>query len=320
MYRGIGVVAAAVLAVASPAMVQGARAETLKLAIPQKGAWDTSLSVYGDREGFFKEQGLDLDITYTEGGATTETAVVSGSVDIAVATGTLGIISAYVKGAPVRIISAKSTGSADLYWYVKAESGLKSLKDMSGKTIGFSAPGSSSNLSLLTLLKEQGVDAKPVAAGGMPPTFTQVMSGQLDAGWAAAPFGVQELKQGKIVAIAHANDSPAVAHETIRVNVANLNTLQQRRDAVIRFMKAYYKSWEWAYSNPKAYDYLAADNNLPRDIAAATVKEFLTKEANDPGKINGIDRVLEEALAAKRIPSAMKPDDIKGVFDIVYKP
>ncbi len=154
----------------------------------------------------------------------------------------------------------------------------------------------------------------------MPPTFTQVMSGQLDAGWAAAPFGVQELKQGKIVAIAHANDSPSVASETIRVNVANLNTLQTKRDAVVRFMKAYYKSWEWAYSNPKAYDYLASDNNLPRDIAAATVKEFLTKEANDPGKINGINRVLEEALAAKRIPNAMTENDVKGAFDIVYKP
>src|SRR5579871_6257751 len=167
----------AVVVAASATTMGTARTETLKLAIPQKGAWDTSISVYGDRQGFFKEQNIDLDITYTEGGATTETAVVSGSVDVAVATGTLGILSAYVKGAPVRIISAESTGSADLYWYVKAESGLKTLKDMNGKTIGFSAPGSSSNLSLLTLLKEQGVNAKPVAAGGMPPTFTQVMSG-----------------------------------------------------------------------------------------------------------------------------------------------
>jgi NitT/TauT family transport system substrate-binding protein len=320
MRRKVAWTIAVALATASPMMLEAASAETLKLAIPQKGAWDTSLSVYGDREGFFKEQGIELDITYTEGGATTETAVVSGSVDIAVATGTLGIISAYVKGAPVRIISAESTGSADLYWYVKAESGLKSLKDMNGKTIGFSAPGSSSNLALLTLLKEQGVNAKPVAAGGMPPTFTQVMSGQIDAGWAAAPFGVQELHQGKIVAIAHANDSPSVANETIRVNVANLNTLQQKRDVVVRFMKAYYKSWEWAYSNPKAYDYLAADNNLPREIAVATVKEFLTKEANDPGKIKGIDRVLEEAFAAKRIPGAMTEADVKSIFDIVWKP
>src|SRR5580692_11449751 len=101
-----------------------ARAETLKIAIPQKGAWDTSFSVYGDRQGFFKEQGIDLDITYTEGGATTETAVISGSVDVAVATGTLGILSAYVKSAPVRIISAESTGAADTYWYVKAGSPL----------------------------------------------------------------------------------------------------------------------------------------------------------------------------------------------------
>src|SRR6185437_13494042 len=79
-----------------------ARADSLKIAIPQKGAWDTSFSVYGDRQGLFKEQNITLDITYTEGGATTETAVVSGSVDVAVATGTLGILSAYVKGAPVR--------------------------------------------------------------------------------------------------------------------------------------------------------------------------------------------------------------------------
>ena len=215
-------------------------ADTLKIAIPQKGAWDTSFSVYGDRQGFFKEQNIDLDITYTEGGATTETAVVSGSVDVAVATGTLGIISAYVKGAPVRIISAEFTGSADLYWYAKAGGTIKSLKDMKGgKTIGFSAPGWSSNLSLLTLLKEQNVDAKPVPSGGMPPTFTQVMSGQLDAGWAAAPFGVLDIDQGKIVKIAGANDFEDVANETIRVNVANLNTLQQHRDLIVRFMKAY---------------------------------------------------------------------------------
>ena len=297
-----------------------ASAETLKLAIPQKGAWDTSFSVYGDREGFFKEQGIDLEITYTEGGATTETAVVSGSVDLAVATGTLGIISAYVKGAPIRIISAESTGSADLYWYAKAGSGIKSLKDLNGKTIGFSAPGSSSNLALLTLLKEQGVNAKPVAAGGAPPTYTQVMSGQLDAGWAPAPFGVRELREGKIVVIARANDSPAVRSETIRVNVVNLNTLQAKRDAVGRFMKAYYKSWEWAYSNPKAFDYLAQDNNLPRDIAETAVKDFNTKEANNPYRISGIQRVLDEALAAKRIPSAMKEDEIKGIFDMVWKP
>ncbi len=296
------------------------RAETLKLAIPQKGAWDTSLCVYGDRQGFFKEEGITLDITYTEGGATTETAVVSGSVDLAVATGTLGIVSAFVKGAPVRIISAESTGASDTYWYARAGSGIKSFKDLNGKTIGFSAPGSSTNLALLTLIKENGINAKPIPAGGMPPTFTQVMSGQIDAGWAAAPFGLKEIDEGKIVMIGRSNDSPEVRSETIRVNVANLGVLTEKRDAVGRFMKAYYKSYQWAYSDPKAIDYLAADNGLPREIAAKTVKEFTSKEANDPYRISGMQRVLDEALAAKRIPAAMKEDDIEGIYDIVWKP
>ena len=296
------------------------KAETLKLAIPQKGAWDTSFSVYGDRQGFFKEQGIDLQITYTEGGATTETAVVSGSVDVAVATGTLGILSAYVKGAPVRIISAESTGSADLYWYARGNSGIKSLKDLNGKAIGFSAPGSSSNLALLTLLKEQGVNAKPVAAGGFPGTYTQVMSGQLDAGWAPIPFGLQDIRDKKIVVIARANDSPVVRNETIRVNVVNLNILQKNRDLIARFMKAYYKSYQWAYTDPKALDYLASDNNLPHDIAAAAVKDFLHKDANDPYRISGIQHVLDEAYAAKRLPKPMTEADVKGVFDIVWKP
>ena len=143
MRKHLAVSVALVLAAAIPA-----RAETLKLAIPQKGAWDTSFSVYGERQGFFKEQGLDLDFTYTEGGATTETAVVSGSVDIAVATGTLGILSAYVKGAPVRIISAESTGSADLYFYAKADSGIKSYEPKL----------SSDELEVLSMMDRQDID------------------------------------------------------------------------------------------------------------------------------------------------------------------
>jgi hypothetical protein len=50
------------------------------------------------------------------------------------------------------------------------------------------------------------------------------------------------------------------------------------------------------------------------------VHKFASQEANDPYTFKGIDRVLDEALAAKRIPKAMKEDDVKGVFDIVWKP
>ena len=40
----------------------------------------------------------------------------------------MGVLGAYSKGAPVRVISAETTGANDLYWYVKADSPIKSLQ------------------------------------------------------------------------------------------------------------------------------------------------------------------------------------------------
>ena len=50
---------------------------------------------------------------YTEGGASTLTPLIAGSVDVAMSNGILGVIAAYSKGAPVRVISAEATGAAE---------------------------------------------------------------------------------------------------------------------------------------------------------------------------------------------------------------
>jgi len=295
-------------------------AETIRVAVPQKGNWDTSISEWGARQGFFKEQGLDLVFTYTEGGATTEQAVISGSVDLAVATGTLGIISAYVKGAPIRIIAAEMTGAPDMYFYALAGSGIKSLQDAHGKTIAYSNPGSSSNLVTLALLKQAGIaDAKPVAGGGIQGIYTQVMSGQLDIGHAVPPIGIAALNEGKIVVVARANDVVALRSQTVRVNVVNLDYLRVHRDAVIRFAKAYDKSLNWAFADPKAIDYYAAGMNVPRPLALSSAK-YYTQAAEQPYQIKGLQQTLDDAFEAKRIDRPMAPDDLKGLIDIVWKP
>ena len=293
-------------------------AETVKVAVPQRGAWDTSFTELGTQRGFFKEQGLDIEVTYTEGGASNEQAVISGSVDIAVATGFLGIIAAYVKGAPVRIISPEATGAPDIFWYVKADSPIKTMKDLHGKSVGFSNPGSSSNLVLLTLLKEAGVsDAKTVPVGAAPNGLPQVMTGQIDASWSTPPTGLKELQDKEIRIIAHANDSPDVRNETVRVNAVNLNFLKAHRSAVIGFMKAYKKSVDWAYSDPKALEAYAKLSDQPIERVKYAFKEFQNKDADQLEAIKGEDRVLAEALAAKRIPKPMTHDDIKGIYDLV---
>ena len=71
--------------------------EKLKVAIPQRGFWDSTWVEFGEAAGFFKDAGLEIEVFYTEGGAQTVATVVSGSVDIAMSNGILGAIGAYVK-------------------------------------------------------------------------------------------------------------------------------------------------------------------------------------------------------------------------------
>src|SRR5690242_19538053 len=161
--------------------VTAAKAEdTIKLAVGQRGNWDTSVSEIGQRAGIFKKHGLTLELVYTQGAGETQQAVISGSVDIGIAAGVMGVLGAFSKGAPVRVISAETTGAGDLYWYVKADSPIKSLKDTDGKTLAYSTNGSSTHGVVTAFLKEYGLKAKPTAMGGPAANLTAFMSGQVD--------------------------------------------------------------------------------------------------------------------------------------------
>src|SRR4249920_816670 len=150
-------------------------ADTLKLAVGAPGNWDTCIAEVGQRAGIFKKHGLTLELLYTQGGGETMQAVISGSVEIGVAAGTPAVMGAFAKGAPVRILAAGTTGAGDLYWYVPADSAIRSFKDTDGKTVGYSTNGASTHTTLLALIKHFGVNAKPVASGAGAVTLTQAM-------------------------------------------------------------------------------------------------------------------------------------------------
>jgi len=309
-----------IAAVAAIVATTTAYAEPLKVAISQRGFWDSSFVEFAEAAGFFKEAGLEVEPFYTDGGAATLTTVLSGSADVGLSNGLLGVIGAYVKGAPVRVISAQMTGAGELYWYARAESGIKSLKDAAGKTVAFSSPGSSSNLILLALLRQAQVGAKTIATGGAPATLTQVMTGQIDVGWAAAPFGLQNVIDGKAVIIARTGDVPQLANQTIRVNVANVEALKTKRATIEKFMRVYAHAIDWAYQNPRAIEIFAQNMKLTLPIARKAVDEFYPKEGLQIGEIKGLDLTLQDALEYKYIPAAKTAQEIAGLFDILYKP
>jgi NitT/TauT family transport system substrate-binding protein len=299
-------------------------AEKLKVAVPQRGFWDSSWIEFGEAAGFFKEAGLEVEVFYTDGGAQTIATVASGSVDIAMSNGILGAIGAYAKGGdatPYRIISAEMTGAHELFWWVKNDSPIKSLKDAGeGKTIAFSSPGSSSNLILLTLLKQAQSKAKPVPTGGVPATFTQTMTGQIDIGWSVVPFALKDVNDGKIRIVARAREATDLANQTIRANLANVNSLKTRRETLAKFMRVVHKSIDWAYSNPQAIEIFARNMKVTPDIAKQAVNDFYPKSAMQLGEIRDLERSLKDALEYKFMPTAKTPKDIAGLIDIVYKP
>src|SRR5205807_9324407 len=123
MKRIITAVAAFVIGLSLSTSSSGA-ADRLKLAIGQRGIWHGAPADLGMRAGIFPKHGLELEILYTDGAGQTMQAVIAGSADIGVSVGTLGVLGAYAKGAPIRIIGSESTGE-DAYWYVRADSPIK---------------------------------------------------------------------------------------------------------------------------------------------------------------------------------------------------
>jgi NitT/TauT family transport system substrate-binding protein len=298
--------------------------DKLKVAIPQRGFWDSTWVEFGEAAGYFKDAGLEVEVFYTEGGAQTIATVASGSVDIAMSNGILGAIGAYVKGGeatPYRIISAEMTGANELFWYVPANSPIKTLKDAGeGKTIAFSSPGSSSNLVLLTLLKQAGSKAKPVPTGGVPGTYTSTMTGQIDIGWSAVPFVLKDVNEGKARMVVRSSEAKELANQTIRVNLASVNSLKTKREAITKFMQVIHKSIDWAYTNPQALEIFAKNMKVTPEIAKQAVDGFFPKSAMQIGEIKDLERSLQDALDFKFIASPKTPQDIAGLFDIVYKP
>src|SRR5262247_1383171 len=207
------------------AATQARAQETLKLAIGQRGLWDTGVTEVGYRGGIFKKHGLALELLYTQGAGETQQAVIAGSVDIGVGVGIMGVLSAFAKGAPVRIIGAEITGAGDLYWYVKADSPIKTLKDTDDKTIAYSTNGSSTHGIVTAFMKQYNLTAKPTATGSPSSTLTQVMSGQVDVGWSAPPFGLDQIDKNEIRVLASGNDAEVFKGQTVRVLIANADAL-----------------------------------------------------------------------------------------------
>jgi NitT/TauT family transport system substrate-binding protein len=308
--------AIALLLVAAPAAAQ----DTLKIAIGQINNWENQAPTLGEAAGIFKKHNLKVEAFGTQGAGETIQAVVSGSADLGAGVGVAGAMRAFQRGAPLRILLPAFTGTGDLYWYVKADSPIKTLKDLTANnTIAYSTSGSSTHNIVVAFVQELGAKGKPTATGGPPGTLTQVMTGQIDVGWAAPPFGVKDIQENKIRILARGSDIPSLKGQTVRAIIVNADALKTKRDAIMRFVKGYREAVDWMYADAKALDMYSEKMKLPVDLLRSSMNEFHPKVAMQSEKMEDIDGAVKDAVTLKFLDGPLSKEQLAEFLQIPPK-
>ena len=253
---------------------------------------------------------------YTSGSGETLQPVISGSVDLGLAVGTLGAMAAYSKGAPVRIIGAEATGAAD-YWYAKNPA-IKTLKDTNGHTIAFSTNGSSTHSVVRAFIDEFKLDGQAASH----------RQSERDAHRRDDRPGRRRLGRAAIRPEGNGGrqDPPRRARDRCRrwcagrrsaSLVANADALVKRKEVIERFMKAYRESIDYMYSaNPQVMKDYAEFARVSEPMAKRVRDEFFPKSLVNPDQIHGLDSLIPEAVNLKFIPAPLTKEQIAELIQI----
>jgi NitT/TauT family transport system substrate-binding protein len=226
------------------------------------------------------------------------------------------VLRAYsTKSAPIRIIGANMTGSAN-YWYVAATSPIKSVKDIDRRTIAYSKNGASSQYEVFDFMDRYRVKARPVLTAGEAATFGQVMLGKIDVGWARAPFGVDAVEDDRIRIVAKAVDIPKIRDKTVSVMIATADTLASRNDVVTRFLQGYRETIDWMYLDPAAPKAYAEFAGIPEGVARRLRGDFFKKEMLSPDTIIGLSAIVKEAAKLRYISLPLSNKQLAELIQI----
>lgn len=183
-FKLIATAAAALLLAGSAAFAQAPEKKDIKLGVGGKALLYYLPLTIAERKGFFKEQGLDVEISDFAGGAKSLQGLVGGSLDVV--TGAYEhTIRMQAKGQDIRAVLELGRFPGIAVGIAKAKAdAYKSPKDLKGMKIGVTAPGSSTNMLVNFLLAKEGLtpqDASFIGVGSAQSAVASIRNGQLDA-------------------------------------------------------------------------------------------------------------------------------------------
>ena len=183
LWKTIAIAAAAMLATGG-AHAQAPEKKDIKLGVGGAPALYYLPLALTDSLGYFKEQGLNVEINDFKGGSQSLTALVGGSVDVV--TGAYEhTLRMQAKGQDILAVIelGRYPGIALAVKKDRADK-IKTIADLKGAKIGVTAPGSSTNMIVWYLMAKAGLkpdDASFVGVGASSSAIAAIQRGEIDA-------------------------------------------------------------------------------------------------------------------------------------------
>lgn len=311
----------AVILLLSTATAESFGAEALKkIRIASKAAGESLVPyLVSQRLGFYREEGLDVDVIVTRGTVTTQ-VVVSGAVEY----GNGGSIPAMLGGARLKILQV-STDKPSQYLVVSPK--ITNVKQLNGKTVAISDASGNSTLLFRELLAKNGVAVETVqmrALGEPSVRFGALLSGTVDA--TMITIGNARLAQAKGFRIL------LYSGDYVSSLSANLETsddkIQSAPDEVYRVVKATLKGQIFYHRNAnEAAKFIMEVLRINDFNEAKEIWRDRDKQASDLAKIGraseevmktNIDRVREQMRGVGATSRIKGPVTLDQVYDFTF--
>jgi NitT/TauT family transport system substrate-binding protein len=228
---------------------------------------------YAQENGFYKAEGVEVQLNPYNGDATAMRALTAGEADLA-ASGLAIPLKAIEAGSRLKVVVATAP---KLDYLLVAQKGIASAKDLEGKNVGISGPGAVSYQVPLLMIKAAGGDpgkVKFVAVGGSSARTLALIAKKIDAAVLNTSFASRTTKYDHLHSIGDAaRDLPNFIYV---VEVATERAIREKRAALQAFVTATLRGARWAMQNPEQA-ILISQKVLPdvaKDEIAAGVRAF----------------------------------------------
>lgn len=267
-------------------------------------------------EGFFKQEGLDVELVEFANSADGLAALRAGKLDLG-AFGTTAPLVHIAKGADIRIIGGVMGEDAAIITTSEKAGIIKSVADLKGKKVA-TVRLASGDAVLRGALDDAGLNWKndlqifelktPVAV------IEAVKSGQVDAGAVWGPHDFRAEEQGlKIIARSHTLQP---GHPCCRLTV-NAKDVQDRPEVWERFIRAFLRAEKFTRENhEKTVDDISKYLKLDRALITKAYYSGFLDQSSDPN-LAGVEKFWKIMLKSQFVESNL---DIKQFVDTrLYK-